>query len=207
MALFLIAGVGVISYLAGRGSGQGPVFQSEREAPPVAPQTPATLPAAVPPLSSLPPLKAEVPPPLTRMRQAEARRAAMVAKTEVVEQSAMPATRERRAPRAPEFQPSRRVLAARRALVQPQRVLHASRVVQLGEYPDRRQANAAHQRLVRVYPYLKTLPKSVEMSQPPSGNARAYRLQVKAHSPDHARILCQNLLSIGRGCAVLPGPS
>lgn len=206
LALFLIAGVGVISYLAGRASEQEPAG-SERATLREARQVPAPLPITLPPPASPPPPEVEPPPPVARMLEARSRNAAGVAKRRVEKQAVIPAIRERPPPRVADFRPPRRVRAARRALAQPQRVLHASSVVQLGEYPNRRQAEAAHARLVRVYPYLKTLPRSVKSVPAPSGNARAYHLRLKAYSPDHARILCQNLLSIGRGCAVLPEPA
>lgn len=206
LALLLIVGVGVISYLAGRASSQQPI-KSARETLPDAPQTSVTLPATLPPPASPPPPAIEPPPPVARMLEAQSRSAAVAASQRIEKPAVKPATSKRAPPRAPEFRPPRRVVAARRALAQPQRVLHASRVVQLGEYPNRRQAEMAHARLVRVYPYLKSLPKTVKSSRAPIGNARAYHLRLKAYSPDHARILCQNLLSIGRGCAVLPEPA
>ncbi|MDQ3078860.1 MAG: hypothetical protein M3R03_02540 [Pseudomonadota bacterium] len=207
LALFLIAGVGVISYLAGRASRQEP-FRSGREYLPEARQAPATLPATTLPQPASPlPSVVEAPPPLARMLEAQSRSAAAVAKQAVEKQPVIPATKERQSPLVPEFHPPRRVRVARRALVQAQRVLYASRIVQLGEYPNRRQAEAAHARLVRVYPYLKTLPKTVKSSRSPNGSPRAYTLRLKAYSPDHARILCQNLAAIGRGCAVMPEPA
>lgn len=205
LALFLTAGVGVTSYLAGRASWQEPI-RLGRETLPEARQAPATLPATLPQSVSRPLSEVNTPPPVARMLEAQSRRGAVDAKLRVEKQSVVPATREPRSPRAPQFHPSRRVLVARLALVQPQRVPYASRVVQLGEYPDRRQAKAAHARLVRVYPYLKTLPEKIKSARPPSGSARAYHLLSIADSPDHARILCQNLVAIGRGCAVLPEP-
>jgi len=195
LALFLLAGIGLMSYLAGRGS--VPVAGTP-EILPDARHATVTLPAAeMAPLPPPPPVEAQPPPP--PVREAVAERAAPVSKRTPIR-----ATAERRPPRAVKFRPSRRVLAARRALVQPQRVVHASKVVQLGAYRNRRYADAAYRRLVRVYPYLATLPRMVSATRPPRGYARSYRLQLKTHSPDHARILCQHLLSIGRGCVVLP---
>ena len=205
LALSLIAGVGVTSYLAGRASWQEPI-RLGRETLPEARQAPARLSAALPQPASPPPSEVDAPPPVARMLEAQSRSAAVVAKQRIDKRSVIPATGERQSPRAPEFHPSRRVFVARRALVQPQRVLYASRVVQLGEYPNRRQAKAAHARLVRVYPYLKTLPKKIKSVRPSSGSARAYYLRSRAYSPDNARVLCQNLVAIGRGCAVLPEP-
>lgn len=201
--LLLVGGVGVISYRAGRASWQRPTG-SAAEALHKAEQS-STTPLTNLPQPALPlPSDVEPPPPVARILQAQARLAADIAEKETKRQSVIPETPESHSPRTREFRPPRRVLEARRALVQPKRVLYASRVVQLGEYPNRRQAEAAHARLVRVYPYLKTLPKTVKSWRPPAGGARAYHLRLEAFSPDHARVLCQNLLAIGRGCAVLP---
>ncbi len=203
LGVFLVAGVGVTSYLAGRASWREPI-RLGRETLPDTRQAPATPPAALPQPASPSPSDLAVPPPVARMLEGRSRSAAVVAKQPVEEQSEKPAIKQRRSVPAREFRPSRRVLVARRALVQPQRVLYASSVVQLGEYPNRRLAQAAHARLIGVYPYLKTLPKTIKSLPPRSGRARAFQLRLRAGSPDHARVLCQNLLAIGRGCAVVP---
>jgi hypothetical protein len=205
LAFFLIAGVSVTSYRAGRASWQEPIPLGRGPLPETR-QTPAKLPSTLPQPASPHSSYVDIPPPVARMLEARSRSQALVAIRRVDEQAAILASKEHQSPRAPEFHPSRRVLVARRALVQPQRVLYASKVVQLGEYPNRRQAKAAYARLVRVYPYLKTLPSKIESVRPRSGSARAYHLRSRAYSPDHARVLCQNLVSIGRGCAVLPEP-
>ncbi len=205
LALFLVAGVGVTSYLAGRASWQEPI-RLGRETLPDTRQAPATPPATLPQPASPSPSDLAVPPPVARMLEARSRSAAVGAAQPVGKQSVISAINEPRLAPAREFRPSRRVLVARRALVQPQRVLYASRVVQLGEYPNRRLAQAAHARLIGVYPYLKTLPKTITSLRRRSGRARAFQLRLRAGSPDHARVLCQNLLAIGRGCAVVPEP-
>ena len=198
LALFLIAGVAVISYLAGHQSVEDPVAATSGQLPD-ARQATVTLPAAVqpPPPPLPPPIEVQMPPPSGREIVAEQ-------VVPIPEPAPVRATAKRRPARATKPKLSPRVLAAREALVQPQRVVHASKVVELGTYRNRRLAAAAYRRLVRVYPYLATLPKAVSATRPPSGSARNYRLQMKTYSPDHARVLCQNLLSIGRGCVVLP---
>ena len=196
LALFLMAGVAVIAYLAGHGSVEAPTAATPGLAPDPR-QATIALPAAVPPPPPPPQVEVEAAPPPVREIVAEP-------VAEVEERAPVRATAERRTPRAARPRLPRRALEARRALVEPQRVVHASKVVQLGAYRKRRHAEAAYRRLERVYPYLATLPKTVSATRPPSGYARAYVLRLKAHSPDHARILCQNLLSIGRGCVVLP---
>ena len=206
LALSLLAGVGVTSYLAGRASWQEPIG-SERETPPDDRQPPATPSPTLPQPASTAPSEPAVPPPMARMLKARSRSATVVAKQPIKKQSVLPVIKQRRLAPAREFRPPRRVLVARRALVQPQRVLYASRVVQLGIYPNRRLAQAAHTRLVRVYPYLKTLPRMITSLPPRIGRARTFQLRLRAGSADHARIVCQNLLAIGRGCAVLPEPA
>lgn len=200
LALFLMAGVATISYLAGRALGQEPI----REAQPDAREAPTAPPPIRPPPVAPRPSVFEPPPPVARMLEAPSERPAVIALQRVEKKSATSASKERRSSRAPKFRPPRRVLIARRALTQPRRVLYASRVVQLGVYPNRRQATAALARLVRVYPYIKTLPKTIKAIRSPNGGARVHYLRLRAYSPDHARILCQSLHSIGRGCAVLP---
>jgi hypothetical protein len=208
-ALLLITSVAVVSYLAGRASLQEPL-RLGGESRPVARQAPDTLPAIMPQFASPPPSTPEAPPPVTRMLEGNAKaRTETAVADQVTKQPVIPAIRERQSQRVPEFRPPRRVRAARRAIarrlpVQPQPVVYASRVVQLGEYPNSRQARSAHVRLVRVYPYLKTLPKTIKPTGPLPARDRAYHLRVTTYSPEHARVLCQNLLSIGRGCAVLP---
>jgi hypothetical protein len=211
-ALLLISSVAVVSYVAGRGSRQEPL-EPGGETVPVARQEPTTLPATVPQIASPPPDLAAAPP-VARLLDSEANTmtATAVADRQDTKQPVIPAIKERQSRRVAEFRPPRRVRAARRAIarrmrVQPQRIVYASRVVQLGEYPNRRQARAAHARLVRVYPYLKTLPKTIKATGFQTASGRAYHLRVTTYSPEHARLLCQNLLSIGRGCAVLSEPA
>jgi hypothetical protein len=212
-ALLLMTTVAVVSYLAGHASLQEPL-RFGGETTPVTRQAPATPPVTIPHFASPPPSTPEAPPPVTRMLEVKAktRIQTAVADQQVTNQRVTPAIRELPSQRVPEFRPPRRVRDARRAIarrlpVEPQPVVYASRVVQLGEYPNRREARAAHVRLVKVYPYLKTLRKTIEPTGPLSAHVRAYHLRVTAYSPEHARVLCQNLLSIGRGCAVLPEPA
>ncbi len=206
LASFLIAGVGSISYLAGRASRQEP-SRFGLNTPSEARRAPDTLPVTMPQPAYQPRLKAEPSSPVARNPEEQSGGTVFVPEQRVEKRPVTLKTKERQSPRIPEFRPPRRVRVARRGLAQSQRVLYASQVIQLGVYPNRRQAKAAHARLVRVYPYLKTLPKTVEVFRPPSGGALAYQLRLKAYSPDYARAICQNLRAIGRGCAVLPVPA
>ncbi len=210
-ALLLITGVAVFSYLAGRTSRQEPI-ELGSETLPLEQETPTTLPGTVQqPALSLP-SEIEAAPPVARMLAEQSGTTTTFAEQRVGEQSMSPAIEGRQTAPAPQFRAPRRVLVARRAIargapVQPRRVLYASRVVELGNYRNRRLAQAAHARLVRVYPYVKTLPKTIMSLEAPTGKARAFHLRMTTGSPEHARILCRNLLSIGRGCAVLPEPA
>lgn len=205
-ALLLMGSVAVVSYLTGRGSRQEPIGLGGNTRP--VPQQPATVPQPASP----PPSTLEAAPPVARMLEARTDTPTAVAEQRVEKQSMAPALDVRQTPPAPQFRLPRRVLIARRAItrqvpVQPRRVLYASRVVEVGNYRNRRLAQAAHARLVRVYPYVRTLPKTIMSIGAPTGKARAFHLRLTTGSPEHARILCQNLLSIGRGCAVLPEPA
>jgi hypothetical protein len=206
-ALLLMSAVAVVSYLTGRGSRQEPiVFGSETL--PAARQAPTTIPQPAP----SPPAEMEAAPPVARMLEAQSEPLTAVAEQRVEEQSISPSVKERPSPPVPQFRPPSRVQIARRAIarrtpLQPRRVLYASRVVELGNYRNRRLAQAAHKRLVRVYPYVKTLPRTIMPVEALNGKSRAFHLRLTADSPEYARILCQNLVSIGRGCAVLPEPA
>lgn len=208
-ALLLITAVSVISYIAGRTSRDEPersreyTLSDEPEAPPMQPAT-------LPDYASPPPPEIEAAPPVARLLEYQSKTATAAPQQGPEKQSVKLAPGARQSPPVPQFRPARRVFAARRAIarrvpMQRQRMAHASKVVQLGEYPNRGQATAAYARLARAYPYLKTLPRTIKSSRPRTARS-AYQLRVTAYSPEHARVLCQNLLSIGRGCAVLPEP-
>jgi hypothetical protein len=77
------------------------------------------------------------------------------------------------------------------------------RVIQLGVYYHPRHADAAWRRVVLAYPYLGKLPKAVVPARGLANQPVYYRLQLGTRSRRDARILCRNLLSIGRGCRVV----
>lgn len=196
LSLFVIAGVGMIAYLAGRGSVG--VWEADTPAPPpaVAPQATVTLPPPPPPLppeivtSEVRVADAPSPPPAAKSTASAEKRTTNVA------------TRPRSARQA-KAAPSARAIRARRAIRQMPPLVKASPVVQLGVYRTRGQAGAAFRRVAKVYPYLKKLPRGVDPITL-SDNSRLYRLRLREYSPEYARILCTNLRSIGRGCTVLP---
>lgn len=198
MTLFLLAGVGMISYLVGRGSVppaaiEPPIVSLSRPAPeatvtlpPVpAPSSPAARDVR---LAEAPPAAAETP-----TRRATPRPTARVTR----------ASRERRPVRTASA-PPRRAAPVRSSISPVPRYVIASNVVQLGIYSNRSGAIAAYRRLVRVYPYLAKLPRTIRRTPAQTGSPRYYRLRTQAYSPDHARLLCDRLRSIGRGCTVLP---
>lgn len=211
LALFGAAGVALLSFLAGRTTGP----QQRSKAPPpaviVAPLPPARMPGA--------PVVAEAPAPLPASSTA-------ISKASTASKARPPATvqRAKAQRRAPVRKPRRSVIPdivihrnatppapAITAAVPPRRAVWPAqpfagtpgKVIQLGSFRTMAQADAAWWRLVRVYPYLGTLPRMVSWVGPTPGRARTYQLRLAAGSRREARILCRNLHRIGRGCAVL----
>ena len=196
LALFLAASVGVMAFLAGRGT--APV------APTAAPSATAALPAPSPaPATPAPVATAPAP----EARAAEAPREVVPARKSAVRRAAQ----RRSAARG-----TVRRAAVARATPRPAVVVHRrinwppppsagrpGRVIQLGAFATARQADASWRRLVAVYPYLGRLPKVVTPNRPPRGYPRFYRLRLGAHSAREARALCRNLHRIGRGCMVV----
>ena len=194
LALFLAASVGVMAFLAGRGT--APV------APTAAPSATAALPAPLPVPAAPAPTA-----PAPEARAAEAPIKVVPARKPVVRRAAQRRPTARR--------PARRAVVARarpRSAVVVHRRINwppppsagrPGRVIQLGAFATARQADASWRRLVAVYPYLGRLPKVVTPNRPPRGYPRFYRLRLGAHSAREARALCRNLHRIGRGCMVV----
>lgn len=201
LSLFLIAGVGVMSYLAGRGSATlSPASDPLPTPPSPTKQATVVLPPPPPPLPVEPTTieapAAEQPRPSARVKPPAKPSTSGVMRTASEKAPARPAPQAKAAP-------SPRAIRARQALRQMPPLVRASPVVQLGLYPTRGQANAAFRRLTKVYPYLKKRPRDVR-SITLSDKTRLYQLRFREHSPEYARILCENLRSMGRGCTVLP---
>ena len=196
LALFLAASVGVIAFLAGRGT--APV------APIAGPSATAALPAPSPAPAAPAPIATERAP---EVRAAEAPRKLVSARRPTVRRAA-----QRRPDVRGTVRRSAVVRARPRSAAMVHRRVHWSpppsagspgRVIQLGAFATARQADAAWRRLVGVYPYLGQLPKVVTPNRPPRGYSRLYRLRLGAHSAREARALCRNLHRIGRGCMVV----
>jgi cell division protein FtsN len=81
------------------------------------------------------------------------------------------------------------------------------RVVQLGAFPTREQAEAAWRRLTRRYPYLATKPKmvnTVDVRALGGGRrTRMYRLQLGTSSQAQSAVICQQLERAGQSCVVV----
>ena len=200
LSLFLIATVGVMAYLVGRGS--VPVAPADTPAaPPPSPAATVTLPppiVAEPAPAPVPVAEAAKPAPaprVTRPRRPTSRRAASQSPDLP---SALESTRQA------QEQGANPPPVARPAAPPPPPLVRASPVVQIGTYTSRARAAAAHRRLARDYPYIKNLPRIVRPIRPAGSRRTFYRLQYQAHSPDYARILCQNVRAVRRGCMVLP---
>lgn len=80
------------------------------------------------------------------------------------------------------------------------------RLVQLGAFPTRDEADDAWRRLTRRYPYLRTKPRMVSPVEVRGlGNrpARLYRLQLGTASQAQSLVICQQLERAGQSCVVV----
>jgi hypothetical protein len=81
------------------------------------------------------------------------------------------------------------------------------RVVQLGAFPTRAQAEQTWKRVIRRYPYLASKPKmvnTVEVRGVGSGRrTRMYRLQLGTSSQAQSAVICQQLERAGMSCVVV----
>ncbi|WP_300975446.1 SPOR domain-containing protein [Sphingomonas sp. LHG3406-1] len=81
------------------------------------------------------------------------------------------------------------------------------RVVQLGAFPNRAQAEETWRRVTRRYPYLATKPKmvnSVDVRGLGGGRpTRMYRLQLGTSSQAQSVVICQQLERAGQSCVVV----
>jgi hypothetical protein len=81
------------------------------------------------------------------------------------------------------------------------------RVVQLGAFPTRAQAEQAWRRVTRRYPYLVSKPKmvnTVEVRAIGGGRrTRMYRLQLGTSSQAQSAVICQQLERAGQSCVVV----
>lgn len=84
---------------------------------------------------------------------------------------------------------------------------NSGRVVQLGAFPTRPQAEEAWSRVTRRYPYLKTRTKminTVEVRALGGGRrTRMYRLQLGTSSQAQSVVICQQLEKAGQSCVVV----
>lgn len=182
------------------------------------------------------PVEQSVPIAPARPRPAEAEPAALVAAVEEVEQPAEapppdPESRESlriRPAELPGTQPVRvreAIRATRRELPATDPVAAAppvagptpivvylaqpnrGRVVQLGAFPTRDQAEETWKRITRTYPYLKTKSKmvnTVDVRGLGGGRpTRMYRLQLGTSSQAQSAVICQQLDRAGYSCVVV----
>jgi hypothetical protein len=81
------------------------------------------------------------------------------------------------------------------------------RVVQLGAFPTRAQADDSWKRIARRYPYLATKPKmvnTVDVRALGGGRpTRMYRLQLGTSSQAQSVVICQQLDRAGHSCVVV----
>ncbi|GAA4034795.1 hypothetical protein GCM10022281_13720 [Sphingomonas rosea] len=81
------------------------------------------------------------------------------------------------------------------------------RVVQLGAFPTRAQAEETWRRVTRRYPYLATKPKMVNTVDVRSlgggRRTRMFRLQLGTSSQAQSAVICQQLEKAGQSCVVV----
>ncbi|WP_426266625.1 SPOR domain-containing protein [Sphingomonas sp. LHG3443-2] len=84
---------------------------------------------------------------------------------------------------------------------------YGGRVVQLGAFPTRKQAEDEWKRITRRYPYLTTKPKmvnTVDVRGLGGGRpTRMYRLQLGTSSQAQSVVICQRLERAGLSCVVV----
>nr|WP_314442893.1 SPOR domain-containing protein [uncultured Sphingomonas sp.] len=84
---------------------------------------------------------------------------------------------------------------------------YAGRVVQLGAFPTRAQAEASWKRITRRYPYLASKPKmvnTVDVRSIGGGRpTRMFRLQLGTSSQAQSVVICQQLERAGHSCVVV----
>lgn len=84
---------------------------------------------------------------------------------------------------------------------------YSGRVVQLGAFPSRAQAEASWRRVTTRYPYLATKPKmvnTVDVRAMGGGRpTRMYRLQLGTSSQAQSVVICQQLERAGQSCVVV----
>jgi type IV secretory pathway VirB10-like protein len=217
LLLLLVSGVALGAWWLGT---------RQREAPP--PQLPVEEPIAIPVPATAPPVVAEPAPSEVPGEEAQAvpdapqRTAALAA-------PALPRPRPApvRVPSVPDEAPQRSETPASGRSVFPADepaaapppitgpvplVIHhpqkyRGRVVQLGAFPTRAQADAAWRRAIRRYPYLATKPKmvnTVDVRALGGGRGtRMYRLQLGTSSQAQSAVICQQLERAGQSCVVV----
>ena len=205
LSLFFLGGIGLISFLAGRGS----VFPGDKATVSRPDSAQATM--------NLPPPSQDVAGP-----DAPAVESAQVAPANLTRAVEPVRARPAAPPRRPRISArtvsnvKRRGPQAAVEAAQPEQVPDIvwqpspppavpGRVIELGVYSSPALADAAFRRIARVYPYLARRPRVVALDKPVPGQPIRYRLQLGARTKSDARRLCRNLLSIGRGCRVVPG--
>jgi hypothetical protein len=80
------------------------------------------------------------------------------------------------------------------------------RIIQLGAYPTRGQAELAWQQLVKKWPYLATKPKLVspiEVRSTDGKGTRMHRLQLATSSQAQSAVICQQLAKTRQSCVVV----
>jgi hypothetical protein len=211
----LVGAVGLGAWWLGTRQRQAPPPQLPVEEPLAIPVTRIEQPPAVPSDTILAEQAEAVP-----ERASEPRRRTAAERTRIAPPSQEPGDPVQDAPQISEMPGARRSVFPAdepvsapppRTGPQPVVVYHPQpnrgRVVQLGAFPTRAQAEQAWKRVIRRYPYLASKPKmvnTVEVRGVGSGRrTRMYRLQLGTSSQAQSAVICQQLERAGLSCVVV----
>lgn len=219
LLLLVVLGVAGGAWWLGTQQREAPPAQLPVEEPVASPAAPAA-----PPLETAPPEQASegqpaAPVPRAAERPAEriapsaplAERSASASTGEIMASDGAPAAVAEATGRT--VFPADEAVAAPPPLTGPRPIIvyhpqpNRGRVVQLGAFPSRTQADQAWRRIVRRYPYLSSKPKmvnTVEVRAVGGGRrTRMYRLQLGTSSQAQSAVICQQLERAGQSCVVI----
>ena len=111
-------------------------------------------------------------------------------------------------PRAPQptAEPEIAVTAPAAEVAIPAQPVVRGRIIQIGAYPTREEADVAWQYVVRKWPYLASKPKLVspiEVRSTDGRGTRMYRLQLATASQAQSAVICQRLETSKVSCVVV----
>ena len=114
--------------------------------------------------------------------------------------------RERSRQAQPSEEPESDEAAPAPAVTIPAQPVVRGRIIQIGAYPNRAQADVAWEYVVKKWPYLASKPKLVspiEVRSTDGKGTRMYRLQLATSSQAQSAVICQRLETAKVSCVVV----